>query len=117
MSTMPMDMSQFGQVAQGIAGGGDPSGGPDPGQGSQADTSADALLQQAIDLLTQYVQAPDSDPIETHTATKALALLQGNAATSQKNQDAAMGTTPAHKAIAKTTAVAQQLAQAQGGGY
>lgn len=93
-----------------LGGGADPNSG-----GSQA---ADDLLSQAVDLLKQYLAAPDSDPSETHVAAKALTALQGILATDHKNDEAASGTTPAHKGMAKQIKrIAAQVHGSGGGGY
>ena len=42
-----------------------------------------------------------TDDIDTATIHKALSTIQGVLATSQKNMEAAQGTTGAHKAMAK----------------
>ena len=58
------------------------------------------LLQNAIDLLSHYIDV-EPDDIDKQTVMKALATLQGVLAKDQKESEAAAGTTPAHKGMAK----------------
>lgn len=79
------------------------------GQGGGAPPPSDAgsggdpedLIRQAIELLDQFAQTSQTDDIETQTARECATKLQGVLATAQKNQEAASGTTGAHKAMAK----------------
>lgn len=59
------------------------------------------ILTQIKGLIQDYIDSPDSDEQETAQATKALVIVQGLLASEEKNMEAASGTTPAHKAMAK----------------
>jgi hypothetical protein len=76
-------------------------GGPPPPAGGGGDP--EDLLRTAVDALTQFAALPPdvTDDIDTATIHKALSTIQGVLATSQKNMEAAQGTTGAHKAMAK----------------
>ncbi len=103
--------------ALGVPPGGDPSAalgpggpppGPDPSQGAPPpDPSAGGgddptgILRQIVDLIQQYISSDASDDIETAKATKILTTAQELLAEEQKQGEAAMGTTPAHKGMAR----------------
>ena len=80
----------------GAAGG----GAPPPDLGAGGGQGGDDLVSQAIDLLTQAMQS-DLDAQEKDVVSTCLSNLTRLPAQNQKNQEAAMGTTPAHKAMAK----------------
>lgn len=85
-------------ILDALQGPGGPQGGaPAPDAGG----SADDLLDTAISSLSAYLDHSGSDDVDTATAAQCLAKLQSIKATSQKNEEAAMGTTGAHKAMAK----------------
>ena len=73
-------------------------GGGAPGPKSDGDWQED--LKNALDAL-RALASDASDPAETNTIDKCIAALSGLQATRQKQNDAAMGTTPAHKAMGR----------------
>lgn len=81
------------------------------------DQSADALLQTAIDALHDYIAHAGSDDVDTNVAAQCLAKLQSIKAQNQKQDEAAMGTTPAHKAMARSISSIAAQAHGGGGGY
>ncbi len=99
--------------ALGVPPGGDPSaalgpGGPPPEaappeaapEGAGGDDPTE-ILRQIVDLIQQYIASEASDDIETAKATKILTTAQELLAEEQKQSEAAMGTTPAHKGMAR----------------
>ncbi len=104
-------MSSMLEALQG-GGGAPPMGGPPPGpdtMGGMASPppapagggSATDILTEIKGLIQDYIDTPESDEQETAQATKALVIIQGLLASEEKNMEAAAGTTPAHKAMAK----------------
>ncbi len=100
--------------ALGVPPGGDPSaamgpgpGGPPPGPpvgpapSDEGPSDPTEILQGIIDGIKAYIDSEASDDIETQTAAKGLVIFQGLLADEQKNTEAAMGTTGAHKGMAK----------------
>ena len=63
--------------------------------------SVSEILQEIVSLWQEYIASPESDDIETAEATKGLVIAQKLLAEEQKQSEAAMGTTPAHKGITK----------------
>lgn len=104
-------MSQMLDAIGGPGGpGGDPMGGPQGPDASSPTQSASDILTQIKGLIQDYIDTPESDEQETAQATKALVIVQGLLASEEKNNEAAMGTTPAHKAMAKqVNAIAGQV--------
>lgn len=83
----------------GAAPGGAPqSAGGTPGQPDSPD--AEQALSDAIDALTQFM-AVEEDDQDKAVAAKALATLQGIFGGRQKQDEAASGITPAHKAMGR----------------
>jgi hypothetical protein len=78
-------------------------GGPPPGLGGGAPPVRDPseILKGIVKDLQEYIATDESDAQETAQATKALVLVQGLLASEEKNMEAASGTTPAHKAMAR----------------
>lgn len=101
-----MDFIQ--QAQQGGSGGAGPSsikvqppgGGPDTG--GDDDRDAVAILKKMISLAQQYVQV-EQDDTDKHTMMKVLTQLQSYLANEQKEQEAAMGTSPAMKFLSKNS--------------
>ena len=60
----------------------------------------EALLQQAKDAL-QQAEKGEQDHIDSQTILKCIAAIQGILAARQKGAESALGTTPAHKAMAR----------------
>lgn len=92
-----------------------PGAGPDPGADPGADAapaSIEDAAKQALTLINQALASPDIDPEDANFAEAATTALTKILATNQKNQDAAMGTTPAHKHMRKAT-----KSSGGGGGY
>ena len=89
-------MSNFdmGQAADILGGGG--------GQPEQADQVRDRVVQDLQTLISDGT----TDDLDTQVYAKCLAAIQGLKANVQKQQEAAMGTTPAHKAIARSVGAA-----------
>ena len=90
-------------------------GGGVPGQ-PDSQQAADAL-QAAIQAIHDFVGLEEDDQDKT-VAMKAMTALQGILGAQQKQDEAAMGTTPAHKAVKRATkkAQAQHAGGAHGGG-
>ena len=80
---------------------GDVAAGPPPGPAPSGGGSATDILTQIKGLIQDYIDSDESDEQETAQATKALVIVQGLLASEEKNMEAAAGTTPAHKAMAK----------------
>ncbi len=80
-------------------GGGGPGGPPDQG-GDQLSDDPVTLLNEVIDRLSHYIDV-ETDDIDKQTILKALTTIQGVNAKDQKEAEAAQGTTPAHKGMAK----------------
>jgi len=59
------------------------------------------MLRNAIESLQEYVSQEDDD-INSEAASKVLAGLYKILANEQKNSEAAMGVTPAHKAMRRS---------------
>lgn len=81
----------------------DPQGGigaPPPMEAPEAREPSE-ILTEIKGLIQEYIDSDDSDEQETAQATKALVIVQGLLASEEKNMEAAAGTTPAHKAMAK----------------
>lgn len=102
MSSMAIDPGMIAR-AQAALGGGDAGGGSAP--------SADEALDGAIQAIQDYISASDSNDVDTATAAKCLSALQGIKAGHQKETEAAMGTTPAHRAMARTAAASAPAQQ------
>lgn len=85
--------------------GGPPGGGP-PGQtgggvpGKPDNPDAESALQDAIDAIHAFLQAEEDDQ-DKATASKCLAQLQAIFGGRQKQDEAAQGITPAHKAMGR----------------
>ena len=94
----PMGGSPMGGA--GGAGGGGAPGQPDSPQAEQD-------LQTAIRALHSFMQTEQDDQDKT-VAAKCLASLQGIVGGRAAQDDAALGTTPAHKAVRRATQSAQQ---------
>ncbi len=76
--------------------------GPPPGPPAGGGNAL-AYLRQALQALRQYEQA-EPDPEDKAVAAKVYGLLIQLMAKDQKEKDAAMGTTPAHKAMRNAAA-------------
>jgi hypothetical protein len=79
--------------------------GPPPGaQGGAGGNAQQAIsfLRQAIQNLHQAQQA-EPDPEDQAIISKTVSLLMQMIAKDQKEKDAALGTTPAHKAMRNST--------------
>lgn len=100
MSAMPDLASMLGGSAAG-AGPGVPSGPPPPD--SDGDAGPEAKMRKALTLLQEAAADPSLDDVDSHVATKCIAAIQGVLATNQKNDEAALGVTPAHKSLARNT--------------
>lgn len=87
-------------ILMALMGGGGGPGGPGgpigPGDAVGQGQNPSDLLTQVLDLLTQYGQA-EPDPEDQAIAAQCFAQLKKLQAKDQKEEDAAMGTTPAHK--------------------
>lgn len=93
------------------AGGGAlPSGGGGGVPGQPDNPDAEAALKAAIDSIHTYLSAEEDDQ-DKSVAAKCLAQLQGIMGTRQKQDEAALGTTPAHKAMGRAAK------SSGGGGY
>lgn len=104
-----------------LMGGGGPPPGPgpsgppqDPGAGDQSDASGEDKLKQALQLMREALVSGDLEPDEESVIEQATTAVQKVFATQAKNQDAAMGTTPAHKHVQKAT---KRVQKQGGGGY
>jgi len=100
--------------------GGDPMAGPppeaappEPPPEEAAPPSLEDAASQALQLLNSALAQADNDPEEANFAEAATSALTKILASNQKNQDAAMGIGPAHKAMRKAT----KKSQGGGGGY
>lgn len=82
------------------------------GGGDVAPPSLEDAAKEALSLINQALASPDVDPEDANFAEAATTALTKILATQQKNADAAMGTTPAHKHIRKAT-----KSSGGGGGY
>lgn len=89
---------------------GAPAGPPPEAEGP---TDPTEILQEIIEGIKAYIDSDASDDIETQQAVKGLAIFQGLLADEQKGMEAASGTTPAHKAMAKQ--INSLASQAYGG--
>jgi hypothetical protein len=83
--------------------GGPPPGPPGPPPGAQSGGGGNAqqaiqYLRQAIQSLHQAQQA-EPDPEDQAVISKTVSLLMQMIAKDQKEKDAALGTTPAHKSM------------------
>jgi hypothetical protein len=78
--------------------GADPASGGQPGQPDNPD--AESALQSAIDAITQFLSAEQDDQ-DKAVAAKCLAQLQSIFGGRQKQDEAAAGITPAHKAMGR----------------
>lgn len=81
-----------------VPGGDTQGGGGTPGQPDSPD--AEQALSDAIDALTQFM-AVEEDDQDKAVAAKALATLQSIFGGRQKQDEAASGITPAHKAMGR----------------
>lgn len=79
--------------------GADPTGPAGGGTGGDEQKSID-LLKQMINLAHRYI-AVEPDAVDKQTMAKVLSTLTGYLANDQKQQEAAMGTTPAVKFMQK----------------
>lgn len=87
---------------------GQPSSIPVPDHGGPAPAGAGGVdpsqaLKQAIQAVHQAAVVSD-DQTDKQTLLKCLAAIQNILATEQKQKEAALGTTAAHKGLAKATA-------------
>ena len=94
---MSMMMPEPAQQIQ-VPGGGFEMGGGGPGQPDTPDV--ESALRQALELLTQ-AQSQEQDDQDTLAIQKAMIAIQSVLGTRQKQNEAAMGTTPAHKAMGR----------------
>lgn len=120
-----MQTDPFASMMGGGAGGGAPAsislpsagggaqggGGGTPGQPDNRD--AEQALNDLIDAAHRFVAAEEDDT-DKNVVAKILALATGITAGRQKQDEAAMGTTPAHKAVSRAVGKAGGGA---GGGY
>ena len=96
-----------------------PGGGP-PGQtgggrpGEPDNPDAESALQDAIDGIHAFLQAEEDDQ-DKAIAAKCLAQLQGIFGGRQKQDEAAQGITPAHKAMGR--AMSKRRPAGGPGGY
>jgi hypothetical protein len=83
-----------------------PPAGPDPSQGGGSPSDEGQALPEIQDVLNtiQDLLAATQDPEEQAALSKAESALTALVLALQKQQDAATGTTPAHKYIARQQA-------------
>jgi hypothetical protein len=78
-------------------------GGASRWQGDGPDSpDVESLLQEAKDAL-QQAEAAEQDHVDSQTILKCIAAIQGILAQRQKGAESALGVTPAHKAMSRST--------------
>lgn len=93
-----------------------PPGGGGGQPGAPDNPDAESALQSAIDGITQFLQSEEDDS-DKAVAAKCLAQLQSIFGGRQKQNEAAAGVTPAHKAMGRAMSGASAGSAGGGGGY
>lgn len=92
----------------GLMGGGpgaSDSGPPSPTEDSAPSGGGDigSQARQAITLIQQMQDSPETDAVEDADLEKCIVTLKGLLAGHQKQKESALGTTPAHKFVARAS--------------